>query len=177
MLTDTQFQIATEGYGAMKKIENIKILFVAGFGPIVDKGKASEKFYRDTFGIPFKQEVRTFGIPPKGEEGGYLYTEEMEGVKHFALWPLSLVAQACFDKDSWPDDIRVPQAWIDFDVEDLERATAELKSLGYRLLVAGKKEPWGQTVTRLISPEGLLVAITATPWLRNKQSRSGEGKH
>ncbi|MGH9405159.1 MAG: VOC family protein [Candidatus Acidiferrales bacterium] len=58
------------------------------------------------------------------------------------------------------------QAWIDFEVEDLEKATAELKSRGYRLLVAGRKEPWGQIVTRLISPEGLLVAITVTPWLR-----------
>ncbi len=114
----------------MKEIGNIKILFVAGFGPIVDKGKASEKLYMETFDIPFKQEVRTFGIPSKQEEGGYLYTEEMEGVKHFALWPLSLVAQACFDKDSWPRDIPVPQAWIDFEVDDLEKATAELESRG-----------------------------------------------
>lgn len=144
----------------MREVENIKILFVAGFGPIVDNGKASQELYMEALGLPLKQ-----------QEGGYLFIEELEGVKHFALWPLPLVAQACFGTDCWPDDIPVPQAWIDFDVENLEKATAELESRGYRLLVAGKKEPWGQTVTRLISPEGLLVAITVTPWLRENKHR------
>jgi hypothetical protein len=113
--------------------------------------------------------METLGLPLKQQESGYLYIEEMDGVTHFALWPLLLVAQACFGRDSWPDDIRVPQAWIDFDVENLATATAELESRGYRILVAGKKEPWGQTVTRLISPEGLLVALTVTPWLRENK--------
>ena len=27
--------------------------------------------------------------------------------------------------------------------------------------------PWGQTVTRLLSPEGLLTGVTFTPWLRD----------
>jgi hypothetical protein len=134
----------------------MKILFVAGFGPIVDDGKASQKLYMESLDLHLTDD----------KEAGYFYTENLEGVKHFALWPLSMVAQACFDKDSWPGGIAVPQAWIDFEVEDLETATAELESRGYRLLVAGRKEPWGQTVTRLISPEGLLVAITVTPWLR-----------
>ena len=28
------------------------------------------------------------------------------------------------------------------------------------------KEPWGQTVTRFLSPEGLLVGLTVTPSMR-----------
>ena len=113
--------------------------------------------------------MESLGLHLKDDkEAGYFYTEDLEGVKHFALWPLSMVVQACFEKNSWPDDISVPQAWIDFEVENLEAGTAEIGSRGYRMLVAGKKEPWGQTVTRLISPEGLLVALTVTPWLRNK---------
>ena len=36
----------------------------------------------------------------------------------------------------------------------------------HSILVKNKKEPWGQTVTRFISPEGLLVGITFTPALR-----------
>ena len=144
----------------MEGTGNIKILFVAGFGPIVDKGKASQKLYLETFGLPLKR-----------QEGDYLYMEEMEGVKHFALWPLPLVAQACFGKDSWPGDVPVPQAWIDFEVENLAKATAELESRGYRMLVASKKEPWGQTATRFISPEGLLAALTITPWLRENKQR------
>jgi hypothetical protein len=59
-----------------------------------------------------------------------------------------------------------PQAWIEFDVEDVEEATKELEDSGYRLLVRARKEPWGQTVTRLISPEGLLIGVTLTPWQR-----------
>jgi Glyoxalase-like domain len=139
----------------MKKIGNIKILFVAGFGPIVRDQDASRKLYAETFDIPFKE-----------DEGGYLHTEALKGVKHFALWPLSQAARSCFGKDSWPAEIPVPQAWIEFDVDGVEKATAELESRGYRMLLAAKKEPWGQTVTRFIGPEGLLVGITFTPWMR-----------
>ncbi|MGF6303006.1 hypothetical protein OKW43_005763 [Paraburkholderia sp. WC7.3g] len=33
--------------------------------------------------------------------------------KSFALSPLSQAAQSCFGKDVWPDDIPVPQAWLE----------------------------------------------------------------
>jgi hypothetical protein len=39
-------------------------------------------------------------------------------------------------------------------------------SRGYLLLVAARKEPWGQVVTRFQEPEGLLVGVTHTPWMR-----------
>jgi hypothetical protein len=51
-------------------------------------------------------------------------------------------------------------------VQDLDSATRVLSDKGYRLLVANRIEPWGQTVTRLLSPEGLLTGLTITPWLR-----------
>jgi hypothetical protein len=60
----------------------------------------------------------------------------------------------------------VPQAWIEFDVADIEKATAELKSQGYQPLIATRTEPWGQIVTRLLGPEGLLVGFTHTPSMR-----------
>ena len=41
-----------------------------------------------------------------------------------------------------------------------------LRDRGYTLLVDCRKEPWGQTVTRMLSPEGILIGITFTPWLR-----------
>ena len=99
-------------------------------------------------------------------EGGYLHTEKVEGVKHFALWPLSQAAASCFGRDTWPKDILIPQSWIEFGVEDVETVTEELEKLRYKLLVAAYKEPWGQTVTRLLSPEGILVGIVYTPWMR-----------
>lgn len=139
------------------QMENIRILFVAGFGPIVPDRAASRKLYSDVLGIRFKEET-----------GGYLHTESLEGAKTFALWPLSEAAQSCFDKDSWPNDIPVPQAWLEFDVEDVEKATAELESRGHQMLIKNKKEPWGQIVSRLLSPEGLLIGITFTPSMRGK---------
>jgi hypothetical protein len=63
----------------------------------------------------------------------------------------------------------VPQGWIEFDVDDVAAATAELEAGGYQVLVSNKVEPWGQTVTRLLGPEGLLVGITHTPSLRNQR--------
>jgi hypothetical protein len=135
----------------MKKTGSIKILFVAGFGPIVRDRDTSRRLYAEIFDIPFKE-----------NEGGYLHTEALKGVKHFALWPLSQAARSCFGKDSWPNDIPVPQAWIEFDVDNVE-------SRGYRMLIKAKKEPSGQTVTRFIGPEGLLVGITFTPWMREEK--------
>jgi catechol 2,3-dioxygenase-like lactoylglutathione lyase family enzyme len=139
----------------MKTPKNIDVLFVAGFGPIVRDPAASRKFYSEALGLPFKEDA-----------SGYLYTGELAGAKHFALWPLAQAAESCFGTDQWPDDLPVPQAWIEFDVADIEDATAELRSQGYELLVATRKEPWGQIVTRLLGPEGLLVGITHTPAMR-----------
>ena len=93
-------------------------------------------------------------------------------MKHFALWPLSAAAQSCFGTENWPTDLPVPQGWIEFDVDDVATATAELENKGYRVLVAAKQEPWGQTVTRLLGPEGLLVGITYTPFLRPEQAEA-----
>jgi catechol 2,3-dioxygenase-like lactoylglutathione lyase family enzyme len=139
----------------MKTIKNINVLFVVGFGPIVGDRVASRKFYSEILGLPFKEDAN-----------GYLHTAGLDGVKHFALWPLAQAAESCFGTDRWPGDVPVPQAWIEFDVENIENATAELKSQGYKLLVAMRKEPWGQIVTRLMGPEGLLVGITHTPSMR-----------
>lgn len=54
-------------------------------------------------------------------------------------------------------------------MENVEQATAELASRGYRMLLKARKEPWGQTVTRFLSPEGILVGITFTPWMRKEK--------
>jgi hypothetical protein len=139
----------------MEQIGKIKVLFVAGFGPIIRDDTASRDLYHQTLGISFKE-----------EKDGYLHTEVLKGAKTFALWPLWQAAQSCFGKDSWPIEVPPPQAWLEFDVESVETATAELESRGFEMLVRNKKEPWGQTVSRFLTPEGLLVGITFTPSLR-----------
>jgi len=141
----------------MAQIAGLEVQFIVGFGPIVRDSTASRKLYGQTLGIGFKEET-----------DGYLHTEVLKGAKTFALWPLSQAARSCFGKDSWPDEMPTPQGWLEFDVDSVEEATAELESRGYQMLVKNKKEPWGQTVSRFLAPEGLLIGITFTPSLRDQ---------
>ncbi|HCR3980995.1 TPA: glyoxalase [Kluyvera ascorbata] len=140
----------------------LNVLFVAGFGPVTRDTQSSKSFYVDALNLPLKH---------MDGNGDYLLTDvdALNGVKHFALWPLSQAAQSCFGSAIWPEDIPVPQGWIEFEVENIDIATDVLQRQGYRLLVANRKEPWGQTVTRMLSPEGLLAGVTITPWLRENR--------
>ena len=135
----------------------MKVLFIAGFGPIAADVNHSRRLYGDALGITFKV-----------EEGDYLHTEQVPGAKTFAVWPLAQAAESCFGTNHWPPDVTVPQAWLEFDVDDIEAAALELEERGFRLLVRNRTEPWGQVVTRLLSPEGLLVGVTVTPWMRGE---------
>jgi hypothetical protein len=141
----------------MADTDGAGVMFVSGFAPIVDDSGDSRRLYKDTLGLPLK---------PMQGQSDYLYMDTMDGVKHFGLWPLSAVAQSCFGTSVWPPDVPKPQANVEFEVADIAKATAALKARGYALLVEAREEPWGQTVTRLISPEGLLVGLTITPWMR-----------
>lgn len=144
-------------------LNEIDVLFVAGFGPVTRDTAISKAFYKDTLRLPLKH-----------MEGNsdYMMTDVdvLAGVKHFALWPLSQAAQSCFATEEWPEDVPVPQGWIEFEVQDIEKATEILIKKGYQLLNDKRLEPWGQTVTRLLSPEGLLTGVTITPWLRSDAS-------
>jgi catechol 2,3-dioxygenase-like lactoylglutathione lyase family enzyme len=128
------------------------VQFVASIAPIVRDADAARSFYRDTLGLAFE-----------GEEGDYLFTQRLEGTKHFGLWPLSEAAGACFGTSEWPAGIPVPQASIEFEVADVAAAAAELKAKGCRLIHEARTEPWAQVTARLLSPEGLLVAVCFTP--------------
>ena len=135
----------------------MKVLFIAGFGPVSADVAGSRRLYEEALGIAFKT-----------DDGQYLHTDELEGARYFAIWPLSQAAESCFGTPDWPADMVRPQAWIEFDVEDVEEATRELEERGFTVLLRNRQEPWGQTVTRLVSPEGLLVGVTVTPWMRDK---------
>jgi catechol 2,3-dioxygenase-like lactoylglutathione lyase family enzyme len=141
----------------MPDSSGIKVLFVAGFGAITRDPRASKQFYVDTLGLPLEM--------MHGDTTHY-FSEKLSGVKHFSFWPLEQAAESCFGAKAWPKDVPAPHAWIEFDVEDVERATETLKAKGCKLLVAARKEPWGQIVTRMLSPEGILLGVTFTPWQR-----------
>ena len=74
--------------------------------------------------------------------------------------------EACFGVGEWPAEHPVPQASVEFEVQDVEAVAAaaeELAGRGFALLHAARREPWGQTVARLLSAEGLIVGISYVP--------------
>jgi catechol 2,3-dioxygenase-like lactoylglutathione lyase family enzyme len=131
----------------------MEVQFVASVAPIVRDVDAARAFYHDALGLTFEG----------GGEGDYAYTERLDGTKHFGLWPLSEAARACFGTTEWPGDIPIPQASIEFEVADVVAAARELEAKRLRLIHGTRTEPWGQITARLLSPEGLLVAVCYTP--------------
>jgi catechol 2,3-dioxygenase-like lactoylglutathione lyase family enzyme len=132
----------------------MKIEFIASVAVITPDPPSSRRLYADTLELPLT------------DVNGYLHTDQIPGAKHFGIWPLSQAAESCFGKPQWPEDVPVPQASIEFDVADapaVQAAADELASAGHRLLHPAKEEPWGQTVARLLSPEGAIVGISFTP--------------
>ena len=130
----------------------MEVEFVASIAPIVRDPEATRAFYQDALGLSLER-----------GEGDYKYTHRLEGSKHFGLWPLAEAATACFGTREWPDDLPLPQASIEFEVADVAAAAGELKAKGYRLIHDAHTEPWGQITARLLSPEGLLIAVCYTP--------------
>ena len=134
----------------------MKIEFVAGVTPIVPDAQLGIAFYRDALGLPLEG------------DGEYLSSDVLGGVKHLGVWPLSMAAQTCFGSYAWPDHVPVPQATIEFELaseEAVAEAADELEAAGHELVHGAKTEPWGQTVTRLMGPEGLLIGLAYTPWM------------
>jgi catechol 2,3-dioxygenase-like lactoylglutathione lyase family enzyme len=142
----------------MESAKELGIKFVAGFGPITRDPQVSRDLYVDVLGLK---------LAAMEQEPDYFHAEGLEGVRHFAVWPLASAAESCFGAREWPAEVPAPQAWLEFDVDDVGAASEILKSRGCRLLVDNREEPWGQTVTRFLSPEGILIGITFTPWLRS----------
>ena len=144
----------------------MKIAFVAGFGPIVRDSAAARAFWRDDLGIELTEAA------PE-----YFTNDSLEGVRAFALWPLAQAAEATFGSTDWPSDLPTPQAWLELDLESaaaIEPAIEELRAAGHRVLRDAHEEPWGQTTARVLSPEGLLVGITYTPWMHKEEQSAGD---
>jgi catechol 2,3-dioxygenase-like lactoylglutathione lyase family enzyme len=138
----------------------LNILFVASVGVIAADPPESRALYLDALGLPLKRH--------EGDE--YYSSEEVGGSKHFGVWPLTQAAQACFGTDDWPADRTIPQVSLEFEVEDADAVAAaeeELAARGFELLHPTRTEPWGQTITRLLSREGSIVGISYAPWLHD----------
>jgi catechol 2,3-dioxygenase-like lactoylglutathione lyase family enzyme len=133
------------------------VRFIASVSVIAPDPPASRRLY-----------VETLGLPLERLEGDYFASERIDGSKHFGVWPLTEVARACFGTDAWPADRPVPQASLEFELADgdaVADGAAELQTSGFTLLHGARTEPWGQTVARLQTVEGLVVGLSYAPWL------------
>ena len=138
----------------------MKIEFLTSVAVIAPDPPASRNLYVDALGLPLESQG--------GDE--YKHTDQLEGCKHFGVWPLSHAAKGCFGSDEWPGDRPVPQASVEFEVgrpEAVGEAAAELEGEGYELLHEAREEPWGQTVARVQSAEGLIVGLSYAPWMHD----------
>ena len=137
------------------------VRFIAGFAVITTDPAADKHLFVDTLGLPLR--------PPSSVEGSeYVYSEAIEGAKHFGVWPLAEAARTCFGQPSWPDTHPAPQATIEFEVDDVAAAARELEERGYRPVHMTRTEPWGQVVARFQAADGTLVGVCHTPWMHEE---------
>ena len=136
-------------------------VFIASTAVVASDPAQSRKLFMDALSLPLE-----------GEGDGYYFSANIPGSKHFGVWPLSDAAEACFGTPAWPADRAVPQASIEFEVADADAvaaAGAELERAGFQLLHPARTEPWGQTVTRLLTNDGLIVGISYAPSLHHEE--------
>ncbi len=143
---------------------DMDIVFVTSVAVIAPDPAESRKLYVDALGLPLAA----------GAGSDYWHSESVAGTNHFGVWPLSEAAQACLGQPEWPADRPAPQASIEFEVADavaVQAAATELEDRGFELLHGAREEPWGQTVARLLSDEGLIVGISFAPSLHTDGER------
>ena len=64
----------------------MNILFIASFAVVPPDPPKSRELYVEALGLPLAA----------GKDGEYWHSEKIAGSKHFAVWPLSQAAEACF---------------------------------------------------------------------------------
>ena len=134
----------------------MNIVGVSGFASITQDPVSSKALY-----------LKTLGLPLSGQND-YLSMDKFNGVHHFGVWPLSMAAEACFGTKVWPAEMPKPHATLEFELESAEAVTEAVQEMieqGYSFVHEAREEPWGQTVARFISPEGLLLGLSYAPWL------------
>src|SRR5205807_10568770 len=104
----------------------MNVLFIASVAVVAADPPQSRKLF-----------IHALGLPLEGEGDGYYSSGSIPGSKHFGVWPLSEAAEACFGTQEWPPGRVVPQASIEFEVEDAGAVAAggdELQRAGFELL-------------------------------------------
>ncbi len=134
----------------------MKIEFMTSVSVITADPQGSRKLFVDLLGLPLDG------------TGDYVFSDQIEGNKHFGVWPLTQAARACFGSDEWPSELTIPQVSIEFEVaspQAVREAAAELEARGYEQLHPPREEPWGQSIARWLSSDGSILGISYAPQL------------
>ena len=75
-----------------RSVPSMNVQFISGFAVITPDVDASRKLYVEALGLPL--------TASDGDE--YLHSEQVDGAKHFGVWPLWQAAEACFGTREWP---------------------------------------------------------------------------
>jgi catechol 2,3-dioxygenase-like lactoylglutathione lyase family enzyme len=151
----------------------VKPRFIGAVGVITRTLAEGRAFYVDALGLPLKQV----------EGSHFLHARQLDGSRYFGVWPLSEAAKACFGRARWPAGHPAPQSFIEFEMASpasVAAAAAELESKGVVLLHGPRTDPWGQTIARLQTKDGLVVGVSYVPWMhrpeRRNRKRSNRGR-
>ena len=139
----------------------MNVVFISSISIIAADPAANRALFVDALGLPLKA---------ADVDAEYFHSEDIEGVKHFGIWPLHQAAEACFGTSEWPADRTVPQTSIEFEVGSADAvapAAEELRAAGYEILHETRTEPWGQTVARTLAPDGSIVGLSYAPWMHD----------
>ncbi len=141
----------------------MKPLFVGAVGVIASTLAEGRALFVDALGLPLEQ----------GPGANFLATDKLDGSKYFGVWPLAEAAKACFGQETWPSGRPVPQMFVELEMESpaaVQEAAAELASKGYHLLHGPRTDPWGQTVARFQTKDGLVVGVSYVPWMHGPRA-------
>ena len=113
------FPIGLDGWTAARSARERKepemdVQFIASVAVITADPVQSRRLYMDALGLPLEA----------AEGDDYFHSESIGGSKHFSVWPLTQAAQACFGTDTWPADWPIPQASVEFEVDDARAVQA-----------------------------------------------------
>jgi len=142
----------------------VRIRFIGSIGVITRSPAQGRRFFLDALELPLE----------RAEGSNFLFSRRLEGSRYFGVWPLAEAARVCFGRAGWPASHPVPQMFVEFEVGSpagVAKAASELTSKGYTLLHAPRTDPWGQTVVRLQTKDGVIIGISYVPWMHRRARR------
>lgn len=130
------------------------IRHISAIAEIVEDVDAAVDFYRNTLGFKVEHEPGS----------GYAILD-IPGVLHFGIWGREQAALTILGENANRDQIPLGFT-IGFEVDLVEGDTKVAQDKGLTFIQPIKKENWGQTTSRFLTPSGALCEFSETPWAR-----------